>query len=194
MSKYIPSSFNKCYCCLSLRTGVFLSSLCSLTLPCLTKVVVQYAVSDYLIDDPKLNAPVPDRYFHIRVPFLDGPVNIVSVIEASTYVIGIVGSYKKSPKLIKLYKNLLYFNVISTPLMMIECLWTAQLDWPEIKVPDNPDVPEFWERDMKIMLALVAAFSVGSFGMLYAHEIYTAYVASKYEKYLLLSEEENKEK
>ncbi|KAL0135511.1 hypothetical protein V8B55DRAFT_1548034 [Mucor lusitanicus] len=188
MSKSIPSSFYRCYCCLSLRAGVFLSSFCSLTIPLLIEFVTHYAASYYLPDPP-------DRYFHMRVPYLESPVDVFSVIHASTYVIGMFGSYKKSPKLIKYHKNLLYFNVISTPFVLIECMWTtATLKWPEISVPDDPDVPEFFERDMKILHATAVALSVGIFGVTYAHQIYKAYVAYKYEKYLLLSEEERKEK
>lgn len=37
---------------------------------------------------------LPDRYFLIRVPYIDSPVNIFSVISASTYVVGMIGSYK----------------------------------------------------------------------------------------------------
>ncbi|GAN10792.1 hypothetical protein MAM1_0401c10340 [Mucor ambiguus] len=194
MSKYISPSFNKCYCCLSLRAGVFLNSLCSLTIPHLIEFVTYYAVSDYLTDTPERNAPAPDRYFHIRIPYLDSPVDIFSVIHAGTYVIGMVGSYKESPKLIKYHKYLLYFNVISFPFMLLECLWTVPLEWPEVNVPDDPDVPEFFERDIKIMLNVLVAFLFGYFSVTYAQQIYAAYVASKYEKYLLLSEEESKEK
>ncbi|KAK4509557.1 uncharacterized protein ATC70_007910 [Mucor velutinosus] len=190
MSKYIPSSFNKCYCCLSLRAGVFLNSLCSLTIPYLIETVS--AASDYL-EDPKVNTPASYRYFHTTVPYLDSPVDMFSMIHASTYAIGLVGSYNKSPKLIKYHKNLLYFNVISTPFILIECLWTAPLKWPEINVPDGPDVPEFFERDMKTMCAIMIALLFGYFGVSYAQQIYAAYVATKYEKYLLLSEE-SKEK
>ncbi|CAO3608862.1 unnamed protein product [Mucor fragilis] len=163
-------------------------------MPYLIEAAIRYATSDYLLDDAQLNAPVPDRYFHIRVPYLDSPLNIFSVIHASTCVIGMIGSYKKSPKLIKYHKNLLYFNVISTPLTLIECFWTAPFKWPEISVPDDPDVPEFFERDMRILLAVVLAVPIGIMGLTYAQEIYAAYVSSKYEKYLLLLEEENKEK
>ncbi|CAO0800794.1 unnamed protein product [Mucor circinelloides] len=141
------------------------------------------------------NAETPDRYFHIRIPYLNSRVDIFSVIHASTYVIGMIGSYKKSPKLIKYHKYLLYFNVVSTPLVLIECMWKSSSKWHEITImPDDPDMPENFERDMKTMLFMLAAFNCAYFGITYMQKIYAAYVATKYERYLLLSEEENKEK
>ncbi|KAL7312279.1 hypothetical protein PS15m_008059 [Mucor circinelloides] len=191
MSRFLPSSFNKCYCCLSLRAGVFLDSLCSLAVPYLC----EFIALAYVMPEHHKNAETPDRYFHIRIPYLNSRVDIFSVIHASTYVIGMIGSYKKSPKLIKYHKYLLYFNVVSTPLVLIECMWKSSSKWHEITMmPDDPDMPENFERDMKNMLFMLVAFNCVYFGVTYMQKIYAAYVATKYEKYLLLSEEENKEK
>ncbi|CAO3631807.1 unnamed protein product [Mucor fragilis] len=132
----------------------------------------------------ELNAP--DRYFYVRIPFLDSPVDVFSVIHASTYAIGLAGSYMESEKLVKYHKYLLYFDVISTPFILIERMWRASSKWSEISTQKGPDFPESFERDVKHMFAMLAAFQCACYGIFYMKQIYAAYVALRYQKYLLL--------
>ncbi|CEP10520.1 hypothetical protein [Parasitella parasitica] len=137
---------------------------------------------------------LPDRYFHIRIPYINGPMNVFSVISTSTYIIGMIGSYKKSPKLIKYHKHLLFFDVISTPLILIECIWTSSPEWSRLSMPDSLDTPVSFENDMKKLLIMFMAFIGVAASSVYLQQIYAAFVAYKYEKYLVTTNEEMKEK
>ncbi|KAG2189958.1 hypothetical protein INT46_005777, partial [Mucor plumbeus] len=157
-----------------------------------------YPNSAELVGIPQVDSPsipdFPDRYFHIRVPYIDSPVNIFSVISASTYAIGMIGSYKKSPKLIKCHKYLLFFDIIITPLTFIECIWASSSEWSKISIPDEPDVPDYFKENMVNFFIMFAVFMGGIVCSTYIQQVYATYVAYKYEKYLLLSGGERKEK
>ncbi|KAI8638014.1 hypothetical protein BD408DRAFT_447166 [Parasitella parasitica] len=199
MSKEILACFNRCYCCLSLRAGVFLNSFCSLTFPYLIELATANYVSSMNATNAELagitdiSLPVqdyPDRYFHIRIPYINGPINVFSIISASTYIIGMIGSYKKSPKLVKYHKYLLFFDILSTPLTLIECIWASSSEWSKISMPDNLDMP----ANLNNMITIIIVFIGATASSIYLQQIYAAYVTYKYERYLTVTKHEKKEK
>ncbi|KAL9543150.1 hypothetical protein MBANPS3_008247 [Mucor bainieri] len=134
----------------------------------------------------ELNAHT-DRYYHVKFPFLNNQVDILSVIHTSTYVIGLAGSYTRSEKLIKYYKYLLYFDVISRPFVVAELMLRASSNWSEISMQKRTDAPESFEQDTKFVLTVFAVLQCAYHGILYIKKIYSANVALRYQKSLFLS-------